>query len=85
MKRNNKKQKPKNKTILENYIELKEKTDDQTKHPTSEDLKKYKPREIILFDYHLKNSSEINKYSWEKDGAKVYLFILNKNYSHSSL
>lgn len=71
MKRNNKKQKQKNKFSLENCIELKEKTDEQTKHPTSEDYKKYKPREIILFDYHLKNNSEINKYSWEKDGAKV--------------
>lgn len=76
MKKNNKKQRSKdNKITLENCIELKEKTDDQIKHPTTEDYKKYKPREIILFDYHLKNNSEINKYSWEKDGFKVlYVF-----------
>lgn len=70
MKKNNKKQKLKSQN-LENYIELKEKTDEQTKHLTSEDYKKFKPREIILFDYHLKNNSEINKYSWEKDGFRV--------------
>lgn len=75
MKKNNKKQKLKDKASLENYIELKEKTDDQLKHPTTEDYKKYKPREIILFDYHLKNNSEINKHSWEKDGPKVFYFF----------
>jgi len=74
MKKNIKKQKLKDKFSLENSIELKEKTDDQTKHPTSEDYKKYKPRETILFDYHLKNNFEINKYSWEKDGVKVFCY-----------
>ncbi len=75
MKKNNKKQKQTTQYSLDNCIELKEKTDNQTKHPITEDYKKYKPRERILFDFHLKNNSEINKYSWEKDGAKVYLFI----------
>jgi len=71
-----KKQKIKNKNIYENFIELKEKTDDQIKHLTSEENKKYKPREIILYDYNLKNNSEINKYSWEKDGIKVIIIVL---------
>ncbi len=71
MKKNNKKQKLKNKNILENYIELREKTDEQKKHLTPEENKKYKPREIILFDFHLKNNIEINKHSWEKNGYKV--------------
>lgn len=76
MNKTSKKQKFNNKNLCENFIELKEKTDDQIKHLTSEENKKYKPREIILYDYHMKNNPEINKYSWEKDGIKVIIIVL---------
>ena len=70
MKKSNKKEKNQPE-IPENYIELKEKTDEQTKHPTTEDFKKCKPKEIVLFNYYVKNSNFFIKYSWEKDGRQV--------------
>lgn len=78
MKKNSKKKEAKHRSteLDKNFIELKEKTDEQKLHMTSEDFKKFKPREIILFDYILKNNTLINKYSWDKDGVKVICYSL---------
>lgn len=75
MKKTTKKSKVGNNKSFLNYIELKEITDLKTLHFTSENYRKNKPKEIILYEYILNNDTKKNKYSWENDGREVILYI----------
>jgi len=56
-----------------NYIEMMEKTDNNTIHLTKQENRKIKSKEFKNINFILNNHANIAKYSWEVDGKRVLL------------